>query len=102
LYIRLESKLQEIEATHKFSRWSEESAEYLKMKHEHHVETIEQLLVTMRSAVVQRQYLLELKAKYAGKLIIILMHIPIYHKILNVYRWSKNCQEVVYPNWKSQ
>ena len=69
---RLESNLHEIETTHKFTRWSEESAEYLKMKHEYHLETIEQLLVTMRSAVVQRQYLLELKAKYAGKRLIII------------------------------
>ena len=63
---RLNLDLTEIEKQHNFQRWEKGSEEYTEMAQKHHSEALERVLLTLRSAVVQRQYLIELKAKYAG------------------------------------
>ena len=53
---RLNLELMEIEKQYNFQRWEKGSEEYTEMAQKHHSEALERVLLTLRSAVVQRQY----------------------------------------------
>lgn len=94
----MESQLADFERTKGIKqRWKATDKEYLDAQHSSLLDKQQSLHSSLRSAIVRRQYLLQLKAKYAGILNTIQYSILFVCTILIlipfcVYRWSKDCQ----------
>ena len=67
LLYRLDKKLIEMERCHRLSsRWMPTDNEYLTVKHAFTMEKQEQVAEAMWASSMRQQFLLKLKAKYAG------------------------------------
>ena len=65
---RLSKQLTDVERRHHMHCcWTSEDEEYLKIKHTFSLQKRQQIGEAMWASSVQRQFLLKLKAKYAGK-----------------------------------
>lgn len=97
---RLNVKLTELEKLHNIRhRWTTEDVEYLQVKHTFSLEKRVQIAEIMWASSVRRQYLLKLKAKYAGIWLYNFM-VFIVMSFIAIFRWTEDCQETVYTNFK--
>ena len=59
----MDSQLAQLEIKHKITRWKQSNPDYVSAKIE---ESMKLIYASLRVAIVKRQFLLKLKAKYAG------------------------------------
>lgn len=74
----VENKLADFERRHKIAtRWKTTDKEYIDAKSSFLLEKKEQLQTSLWSSIVKRQYLLKMKAKYAGMFCLLINHLAI-------------------------
>ena len=63
----MDSQLAQLEIKHHITRWKETDPEYVSAKADDSRSSLRLIHASLRATVVKRQYLLRLKAKYAGE-----------------------------------
>ena len=70
----METKLGEFEHKHLIrQRWKPTDKEYIEARCSHYQERQQVLHTSLRASIVKRQFLLKLKAKYAGKFLTLVL-----------------------------
>ena len=64
----MDSQLANLEIKHNVMRWKQSDTEYISAKRENAIASQKLIYASLRAAVVKRQFLLKLKAKYAGNI----------------------------------
>lgn len=62
----MDSQLAILEIKHNVTRWQQSDAEYISAKMDNATASQKLIYASLRAAIVKRQFLLKLKAKYAG------------------------------------
>ena len=68
----MDSQLAQLEIKHNITRWKQSDPEYVSAKTEDSITSQKLTYASLRVSIVKRQFLLKLKAKYAGIYIMIL------------------------------
>lgn len=91
VFVRLDKQLSRLEEkNHIHTRWDASAKEYKEVQLAFSLQKKEQLSAAIWAASRRRQFLLKLKAKYAGKM----FHYLMFYKLLPIIlssRWPKNC-----------
>jgi len=75
-------------------RWTTADCDYSDARAAHLKEKLQQLKTSMWAVAARREYLLRMKAKYAG-MSVLCAYVMCLAKALNSwYRWSKDSQEI--------
>ena len=89
---RLDRNLKDLEKQHNLQyRWSPSDREFQEYKSLLEGNKRKQLLSGLWVVSRRRQFLLKLKAKYAGKLLINVLDAALNEVLCKSYRWSKDC-----------
>ena len=89
---RLDRNLKDLEKQHNLQyRWSPSDREFQKYKSLLEGNKRKQLLSGLWVVSRRRRFVLKLKAKYAGKLLINVLDAALNEVLCKSYRWSKDC-----------
>ena len=69
----MDSQLAQLEIKHHITRWKETVPEYISAKVDDSRSSQRLIRASLRATIVKRQYLLRLKAKYAGGELVVML-----------------------------
>ena len=83
----MDSQLAQLEIKHKITRWKQSDPDYVSAKIEESITSQKLIYASLRVSIVKRQFLLKLKAKYAGTSLYWQLNSFTHYFV----RWSKDC-----------
>ena len=90
LFYSMDSQLAQLEIKHHISRWTETDPEYISAKADDSRSSQSLIHKSLRATIVKRQFLLKLKAMYAGVLLAYLVVLTFLGCFFSL-RWPKDC-----------